>query len=383
MKRVHGIDIVRGLVMVVMALDHIRDLMHAPSLSNNPTDLATTSPAIFFTRFITHFCAPTFVFLAGTSAFLSLQKSGNVSANRSFLIKRGLWLIFLEFTVVGFGIWFDIGFHTILFQVIAALGFGFIFLGLLLKFSSGTIGIVGIALLIIQTILPLLPVADGSIKTIFSFLFFSNFVPLGEGRALIYAYPILSWTAILFMGYGVGSWFTKSNYQSRLLATGSICVTTFFVLRLLNIGDLAPWSMQKDLIFTVMSFLNVTKYPPTLQFCLLTLGVMFILLWLAGKSRNGLTEILETFGKVPMFYYLIHWYAIHGTLILLLLIQGFSFGQMHFEAMRFGRPLDEFSGVNLGWIYVIWFSIVTILYFPCRSYSRYKSQNKSWWLRYL
>ncbi|RZJ73089.1 heparan-alpha-glucosaminide N-acetyltransferase domain-containing protein [Flavobacterium sp.] len=381
MKRIESIDIVRGIVMIVMALDHVRDLFHFP-IGANPTDLNTTTPAIFFTRFITHFCAPTFVFLAGTSAFLSLRKSGDVRANQSFLLKRGLWLILLEFTVVTFGIWFDIGFHTFLFQVIAAIGFGFILLGLCLKLSPKTIGIIGLVLLLIQTILPILPVTDGALKTSVSLLFFPNFIPIGT-RAIVYAYPILSWTAILFLGFGFGNLFLKRKYESLLLGFGSACLALFVTLRYFNIGDISPWSMQKDLVFTAMSFLNVTKYPPTLLFCLLTLGVMFLLLWLSEKTKSKVTEIFKTYGKVPMFYYLIHWYTIHVSLVILLLAQGFSFDQMDFSGMRFGHPMQVKSGVSLTWVYLIWIGIVALLYFPVKWYARYKSAHAKSWLRYL
>lgn len=381
-KRVEGIDIVRGLVMVVMALDHTRDLFHVPALVNSPTDLATTSPAIFFTRFITHFCAPIFVFLAGTSAFLSFKKTGEIAANRRFLIKRGLWLVLLEFTVVTFGIWFDIGFHTFLFQVIAAIGFGFILLGFCLHLSAKTIGIIGFSLILIQTILPLLPLSDGALKTAVSSLFFPNFVPLGS-RSLLYAYPILSWTAILFMGFGTANLFLEKNYRSRLLAIGSSLLAIFVLLRFFNLGDLSQWSIQKDLVFSAMSFLNVTKYPPTLSFCLLTLGVMFVLLWLAELAKGRLSSVLRTFGKVPMFYYLIHWYVLHVGLVALLFAQGFSLSQMDFSGMRFGRPADVQSGVSLVWVYAIWIGIVALLYFPCKRYATYKSKNPGGILRYL
>lgn len=381
MKRIESIDIVRGLVMIAMALDHVRDLFHFP-IGANPNDLNTTTPAIFFTRFVTHFCAPTFVFLAGTSAFLSLKKSGDIRASRSFLIKRGLWLILLEFTIVTFGIWLDSGFHTFLFQVIAAIGFGFVFLGLGLKLSPKTIGIIGIVLILIQTILPILPVPDSVLKTSVATLFFPNFIQIGN-HSLIYAYPILSWTAILFMGFGIGNLFTRRNLDGKLLGLGSACLALFVTLRFFNIGDVSPWSTQKDLMFTAMSFLNVTKYPPTLLFCLLTLGVMFLLLWLSGKVKSKVTDILKTYGKVPMFYYLMHWYAIHISLVILLLIQGFSFDQMDFSSTRFGHPADAKSGVSLSIVYLIWIGIVALLYFPIKWYARYKSSHSNSWLRYL
>ncbi|MBD3581328.1 DUF1624 domain-containing protein [Flavobacterium selenitireducens] len=382
MKRVESIDVVRGLAMVVMALDHTRDLFHIPGLDQNPTDLATTSPAIFFTRFFTHFCAPTFVFLAGTSAFLSLKKTGDIRANRLFLIKRGLWLLLLEFTVVTFGIWFDVGFHTFLFQVIAAIGFGFILLGFCLRLSPGIIASIGFSLILIQTILPFVPVPEGPLKTSIGLLFFPNFFALGS-HSLVYAYPILSWTAILFLGFGTARLFTNPGYQSRLLGIGSALLAAFVLLRFFDIGDIAAWSLQKDVVFTAMSFLNVTKYPPTLSFCLLTLGVMFVLLWLAEKANGSVTSVFRTFGKVPLFYYLVHWYVIHIALLSLLFVQGVPLERMDFTGMRFGRPVAMQSGVSLVWVYVIWIAVVALLYLPCKRYAAHKASRSSGWLRYL
>jgi uncharacterized membrane protein len=163
MKRINSIDTVRGIVMILMALDHVRDLLHTTSITQSPTDLNTTTPALFFTRWITHLCAPVFVFLSGTSAFISFTNKNNVKDSRWFLLTRGIWLIILEFTLVNFGVWFDIHFSIFLFDVIAAIGFGFIILGLLLKLSSKTIGIIGIAILVLHNLAPLIPFDENSI----------------------------------------------------------------------------------------------------------------------------------------------------------------------------------------------------------------------------
>ena len=163
MKRENSIDIVRGIVMIIMALDHVRDLMHIDSITQSPTDLSTTTPFLFFTRWITHLCAPIFVFLAGTSVYLALNRKNNFAETRQHLIKRGFWLLLLEFTVVNFGLFFDIGFHTLLFQVIGAIGFGFILLGLLLKIPTKQLGIIGLIIIFGHNLLVLIPFAEGSI----------------------------------------------------------------------------------------------------------------------------------------------------------------------------------------------------------------------------
>ena len=194
MERIKSIDIVRGLVMIIMALDHVRDLSHLTSITQSPTDLLTTTPILFFTRFVTHFCAPTFVFLAGVSAYLSFINRSNISQSREFLFKRGLWLIVLEFTIVNLGIFFDLGFHSFLFEVIATIGFGFIVVGLLLKLSSKTIGLIGLGIIFCHNLLPLIPFTDGAfIKILLSPLFGTVLYPLTSHTNLIIGYPPIPW----------------------------------------------------------------------------------------------------------------------------------------------------------------------------------------------
>jgi len=194
--------------MIIMALDHVRDLMHVDSIIHNPTDLSNTSLMIFLTRWITHLCAPIFVFLAGTSAFISFKKHNDISIMRKFLIKRGLWLIFLEFTLVNFGIWFDLGFHTFLFQVIAAIGVGFILLSLLLKQSPKIIGIIGLIIIFCHNLLPLLPFGEASlIKMILFPLFGPGAYPIGPHTILIIGYPPIPWLGIILLGFSAGKLF--------------------------------------------------------------------------------------------------------------------------------------------------------------------------------
>ena len=165
MKRIYSIDFTRGLVMIIMALDHVRDLIHVDSIAESPTNLSTTTPILFFTRWITHLCAPIFVFLAGTSAFLSFQKERNIVETRKFLMKRGIWLLLLEFTVVNFGMFFDAGFHLFIFEVIGAFGVGFIVLSLLLPLSATLIGITGLVIIFAHGLFPLLPLQPGTFAT--------------------------------------------------------------------------------------------------------------------------------------------------------------------------------------------------------------------------
>ena len=205
MKRINSIDFTRGIVMIIMALDHVRDLLHTDSLTQSPTDLATTTPAIFFTRWITHLCAPVFVFLAGTSVFISLQNKANPDEARNKLLKRGFWLLFLEFTIVNFGIYFDWRFNTILLGVVAAIGIGFIILSLLLKLRPLTIGIIGLSIILLHGLIPSIPFAEGSLgKTILSPFFQTIVIPLPAKKIFITAYPPVPWLGIMLFGYGSG-----------------------------------------------------------------------------------------------------------------------------------------------------------------------------------
>lgn len=384
MNRIEKIDIVRGIVMVIMALDHVRDMLHIDAISQSPTDLNTTTPILFFTRWITHLCAPTFVFLAGTSAFLYFSKTKSVTLTRSYLIKRGFILILLEFTVINFGLFFDARFHTLLFQVIATIGFGMIILGLLTPFSPKTLGIIGILIIVLHNLTPLIPFAEGSvIKTIFTPFFSPTAFPLFSGITFIMGYPPVPWLGILLIGYATGKYFLESSNRV-FLKFGIISIGLFLLLRLLNIyGDPVPWSTQKSFVFTLLSFFNISKYPPSLLFSLITLGIMFLLIVFAEKINEKVKHILIIFGKVPLFYFIVHFYLIHIITLAVLFAQGFSWSQLSFASGTFGRPQIIESGISLGWVYLVWTLVVFLMYFPSKWYAAYKATHKYSWLKYI
>ncbi|MGE8341367.1 MAG: DUF1624 domain-containing protein [Flavobacterium sp.] len=386
MKRQPSIDIVRGIVMIIMALDHVRDLMHVDSITQSPTDLTTTSPLLFFTRFITHLCAPTFVFLAGTSVYLSLQNKNNVSETRKFLLRRGIWLVVLEFTIVNFGLFFDIGFHSLLFEVIATIGFGFIILSALLKIRSQTLGIIGLLILFFHNLTPLIPFAENSIlKTALAPLFSPIVFPF-SGRAFIMGYPPIPWLGIMLVGFATGKFFEWTEEKRKQLFTkiGLTALVLFIIIRFVNIyGDPALWATQKNVVFTFLSFINVTKYPPSLLFCLATLGIMFLLLAFAEQFTNRIKKVSLVYGKVPLFYFVVHFYVIHFLTLLMLFAQGFSFSQFEFATGTFGRPKGIESGLSLWLIYLIWIFVVALLYKPCQWFGKYKSEHTYWWLQYI
>ncbi len=387
MKRISSIDFTRGLVMIIMVLDHVRDLMHVDSVTITPTDLSKTTAAVFLTRFVTHFCAPIFVFLAGTSAFLSLQNATNLKKNKEFLLKRGVWLILLEFTVVNFGVWFDLGFHLYLFQVIAAIGFGFVALSFLSRLSPKVIGGIGLFIIASHNILPLIPIEQSSIlKTILTPLFSTTAIPLTANTVLVMGYPPIPWIGILLVGFCFGMLFNRPQQERKsiFLKIGLGSIALFFVLRFINVyGDPVPWSAQKNGLFTALSFINVSKYPPSLIFSLLTLGAMFLILSFAERIENRFTNFVSVYGKTPLFFYLIHWYIIHPLLILILFTQGVSWAEMDFASGNFGRPKGVESGLCLGAIYLIWIAVVVLLYYPCKRYWTYKADQKSKWLKYI
>jgi uncharacterized membrane protein len=372
--------------MIIMALDHVRDLMHTTAITNQPTDLNTTTPALFFTRWITHLCAPTFVFLSGVAAFLSRKSRDDVQATRRFLITRGLWLLVVEFTLVNFGLWFDIHFKLFLFSVIATIGVGFIVLSLLLDCSAKTMAIIGLTILFLHNLAPLVPLGETSVfKKILMPLFSPMAYPGAGGRLLVISYPPVPWLGIMLIGFASGRFFEWETQQQKplFLKLGIASIGLFILFRFINIyGDAVPWAQQKNSLFSLLSFINVTKYPPSLDFSLLFLGVMFLILAGIQGIKNKWTEVVCVFGKVPLFYFVVHWYIIHPLVFLLVWLQGFKSSDLIF-GFNFGRPKSG-SGLELWAIYLIWLAIVTAMYPLCKWYGQYKEKHKEKkWLRYL
>lgn len=372
--------------MIIMALDHVRDMIHVDSISQSPTNLATTSPILFFTRWITYLCAPIFVFLAGTSAYISFRNKNNFQKSKSFLLKRGLYLVLLEFVIVNFALFFDLGFHTFIFEVIATIGFGFIILSLMLKLSLKVIGITGLIIIICHNLFPLIPFSQGSaLQAILSPLFLPGAFPFLHS-VFIMAYPPIPWLGIMLVGFAIGKYFELADIkrQKLFLKIGFAALVLFIIIRYVNVyGDTIPWSIQKSSLHTFLSFLNITKYPPSLLFCLITLGIMFLTLAFSERAKSKASNIISVYGKVPMFYFLIHFFVIHLLLLAILILQGFHWSQLDFASGTFGRPKNMESGLPLWAVYLIWAGVVIILYEPCKWYGKYKATHKHWWLKYL
>ena len=388
--RIKSIDTVRGLIMVIMALDHVRDFFHISAFTADPLDPAATSGMLFFTRWITHFCAPSFMLLSGISAYLSGQNktAGNTS---SFLIKRGFWLIFVEIVFMTFAFSFDITYKTIFLAVLWALGTSMISLGLLVRFlSPKAILVVGLVLIFGHNLLDYVKVAPNSLSDILLSIFLTGagkFYPRGDGGTFAFLYVILPWAGIMMSGYGLGTIFKRSfpvdQRRKILIVTGVVLSLLFIALRIFNgYGDPAPWSGQKEGFRTFLSFMNVTKYPPSLMFTLMTQGPLLLALAFAENAANGLTRFFTVYGKVPFFFFMLHFYVIHLLTMIAVLTSGYTWQQATDDKLFFKfRPFD--FGYELGWVYLIWILIVLALYLPCRWFGEYRAREKKWWLSYL
>ncbi|MBL7817878.1 MAG: DUF1624 domain-containing protein [Saprospiraceae bacterium] len=387
MKRSTSIDFVRGLVMIVMALDHVRDLIHITATTEDPTNLTTTTPALFFTRWITHLCAPTFVFLAGTSAFLSLKSKNNLKESRRFLFTRGVWLFILNFTIVNFGIFMDYRFGFLFSQVIAAIGMGFIGLSLLMGLSMRSLSILSLVIIFGHDVFQSVSFPQGSPSNVaWSLLMSVGFFPISDHINFLTSYPYIPWLGIMLAGFCCGELFLlpTEGRKKWLLRLGLGSLAVFIALRTFNIyGDPAPWGFQKDAVFSFLSFINTSKYPPSLLYTSMTLGIMFLLFYVFEGVQNAFIEVISVYGRVPLFYYIVHWFVIHAMSATVFLAQGFSFSDLQFSGFGMGRP-KEMSGLNLLGTYGAWLSIVVLLYPLCKWYSDYKLRHKDKaWLRYL
>lgn len=375
--------------MVIMALDHVRDYFHYGSFFIDPTNLDTTTPMLFFTRFITHFCAPVFVFLAGTSAFLYGNKKTKNELFK-FLFTRGIWLIFLEIAVNNL-IWkFDISYSRLILQVIWAIGFSMISLSFLIYLSRKSLLIIGSIIIVGHNALDGIVMSGTGFKSVVWYLLHQkSFVPLGDGNDIGVFYPVLPWIGLMVLGYCFGEFYQKDfdvNVRKKwLLRLGFGAIALFFVLRGINIyGDLVPWTLQDTSTKTILSFFNVTKYPPSLAFVLITMGPSLLFLYGIETVKNKLTDFFLVFGRVPFFFYFLHVLVIHVLAIMGILIFGGNWRDMILTAEVFANAKLINYGYSLWVVYLVWISVVLLFYPFCKKYMIYKANNKDkWWLSYL
>lgn len=385
--RVHSIDLLRGLVMIIMAIDHVRDYFHADAFLYDPSDLNRTTLPIFFTRFITHYCAPVFMLLSGTSAYLVGMRKGKKELTK-FLLTRGLWLIFLELTIVNFGWFFDLQYTNTGFLVIWALGMSMIFLSLLIHLPKTVILFISLLMICGHNLLDSYHIDGQSAKAlIWNFLHEPRFYQW-NGINVFAFYPLVPWIGVMSLGYCLGTWYEKDfNAEKRkklLFWTGIACTVVFTGLRYTNwYGDQILWSKQSVPGLTLMSFLSITKYPPSLLYLLATLGPALIFLSFAEKSKGWWSNKIQIIGRVPMFYYLVHIYLIHLAAMLAAEFGGYDWRDMILTTWVSFEPGLTGFGYNLGIVYLVWFGLIIILYFLCRWYDDYKRSHKHWWLSYL
>ena len=382
-SRVHSIDLLRGLVMVIMAIDHVRDYFHAGAFLFDPTDINRTTLPIFFTRFITHFCAPVFMLLSGTSAYLVGARKGKTALTK-FLFSRGLWLIFLELTVINFGWFFDIQYQNTGFLVIWALGMSMIVLSGLIHLPKSIILFISLAMILGHNYFD--SYDPGTL--VWSFLHQPKLYQW-EGINIFALYPLIPWIGVMAAGYCLGSWYDNKFEPARrkklLLYTGIVATMLFIALRYTNwYGDSILWSRQSQPGLTLMSFLSLSKYPPSLLYLLATLGPALIFLSFTEKSNNWISRQMRVIGRVPMFYYIVHIYLIHiVAMIAASLTPGHSWSDMLLSTWVSFEPKLVGFGYSLPVTYAFWFGMIVILYFLCRWYDAYKRSHKHWWLSYL
>ena len=375
--------------MIIMALDHTRDFFHITGTTEDPLNFETTTPALFLTRCITHFCAPLFVFLAGSSAwFQSLRKTKRELS--LFLIKRGFWLIFVEIVLVNLFFSFDLTYGLVALQTIWAIGISMVFLGLVILLPFPVVAAIGFIIVFGHNILDFYEAKHDRqpISFVYDLLHRVNFYPVDKNHNLLILYPFLSWTGLMILGYCFGKLFTSSSPEQRkkrLLFTGIAVIALFIVLRAINVyGNPEPWQEQKNSVFTVLSFIDTHKYPPSLMFMCMTIGPGILFLALIKNTRNRLARFIIVYGRVPFFYYLAHFLWIHIIATIVFFARGHSFAEgIHKTELRPTFVLAG-EGFSLPVVYLIWLFVVVSLYPLCKWYDNYKTAHREkWWLSYL
>jgi uncharacterized membrane protein len=396
-QRIDSIDLLRGLVMVIMMLDHTRDYFSAAQFQFDPTDLTKTTAALFFTRWITHFCAPVFFFLAGTGAYLRRARGATPSELSRFLVSRGIWLVVLELTVIRALMTFDVLPHGMYIgQTIWALGWSMIVLAALVHLPFGAIGALSVGMIALHNAFDRLPLRScvrgqpvcGVGDVLLHLLHHPERIVLGSANGpVFYAhYSLVPWVGVMAAGYVFGRLYVMDADRRRriLLRLGGGLITLFVLLRASNLyGDASAWSVQRNAVFTVLSFLNTTKYPPSLLYLSMTLGPAILLLALIeGERRGRLGSALVRLGQVPLFFYVLQWLFAHGVASLAYVAVGKPTGALFTYHAHTPEMLAQ-AGFSLPVVYAFWVAGVLSLYPLCRWYSGVKRRRNDWWLGYL
>ena len=373
--------------MVLMALDHTRDFFGGASI--NPTDLATTTVPLFFTRWITHFCAPVFCLLTGTGAYLARRRRTTAQLS-TFLLTRGLWLVVLELTIGRFFWQFNVDYHVTIITVLWALGWSMVVLAALVRLPTWVAGVFGGAMIVLHNLTDAVaPASFGSLAPLWTILHRPGLLYAAPGHIVILAYPLIPWIGVMAVGYALGAAFGMDTDRRRgiLLRAGLAMTAAFLVLRAVNVyGDPFPWSAQRTGAFTLLSFLNLTKYPPSLLFLLMTLGpALLFLRAVDGRSPPAVLRPAYIVGKVPMFYYLAHVLLLHVIAVAVCFARYDTIRYMFQSATPDQFPVTQPAGwaMPLSVVYGIWMLVVVLLYPACRWYAGVKARSSNPLLSYL
>ncbi|PQZ81375.1 MULTISPECIES: DUF1624 domain-containing protein [unclassified Brevundimonas] len=371
--RIQSIDALRGLVMLLMLVDHAREFFFIHAQVSDPMDVTATAPVLFFTRMTAHLCAPIFVALTGLSAWLYASKKGGAPAASAFLFKRGLFLIGLELTLVTFAWTFSLTPTTVFLQVIWVIGLSMIALAALVHLPRGALITLGLVIMLGHNFLDPITVAEGAPgHAVWAVLHDRGYIDLPWGGQARTSYPLLPWIGVIALGYGIGPWFVAdgATRRRRLVVLGVAMLGLFAVLRTINLYGDHPWSVQPDLLRTAMSVLNLTKYPPSADFLLVTLGVGALLLAGLERAPRRLVGLLAVFGGAPLFFYLIHLYGLHLLNLGALAVFGPNQGEV-------------FSLPSVGWIWLLALIVAVPSAFACRWFGEVKRRSSQWWMKYL
>src|SRR5579872_5117077 len=386
--RVRSVDALRGLIMIIMALDHTREFFHVGAMSFQPEDLTRTTPALFFTRWITHICAPVFMLTAGLGAFLWLRRGRTTAQLSHFLWKRGLWLVVLDLTALRFAMNFSLTKGIVILSILWALGWSMVALGFLVRLPRPALAVLSVAVIATHNL------ADSVSASQFggTAWAWNIFHQLGVFRVggvdVLVAYPLVPWIAVMAVGFCFGPVVTLDAPRRRwwMVRIGVALTLAFLVLRGINVyGDPTPWSTQIRAM-SVLSFLRCNKYPPSLDFLLMTLGPALLLLAWLDRLVFTRSNPLIVFGRVPLFYFLAHLYLLHGLTFLFALIRYHKAAFLLNPAPSMGGPANLYPsdyGYPLWVVYAVWFAVVALLYPLCLWFARLKERRSDWWLSYL
>jgi uncharacterized membrane protein len=388
-KRIQSIDLLRGIIMIIMALDHTRDFFHKDGLLGDPLNPDTTNLGLYGTRWITHFCAPTFVFLSGLSAWLQSQRKTKKELSL-FLITRGLWLIIADLLIMSFAFTADIHYSFFVLETLWSIGAGMVILGLMIWLPFTIILTTGLLIVLGHNLIDLAEKARQTpVPLWWNLLHQPGIKPLGGGHNLFIFYPFLSWAGLMMLGYCCGKLFTGMEASKRnkiLLWTGISAIFLFLVLRSINVyGNPTPWHHLDTRLKTFFAFMNVQKYPPSLLFLCATIGPMLIVLSLLKNTQGWFAKIAIVYGRVPFFYFIVHFYILHTAQVITFFARGHSLDEglkgVKDVPFKFAAPGE---GYSLGIVYLIWIATVILMYPLCRWYDKYKTAHKEKkWLSYL